>query len=276
MVSPLVKLRNATKIFCLGNERKVIALDNLDLDISRGEFIVCMGPNGAGKSTLLRVIEGVEKLDSGSLSIAHGDDSPAMQRQRASSVVHFSQDPANRTFDKLTLAEHLLLSELNGKYPSFIKKGVNSARIQKFRNLLLRYERPDILPFLERPIADLSGGMRQAAAFIVALLFIESADDGNSGILLLDEPTSSLDVENEKKCLNLIKQINQSGITTLLVTHDPIIGACMGTKLIMINQGRVALSFEGERKANLKPSVITELLTDQVGESLHRDIGDFG
>lgn len=270
MVRPHIILCDAIKTFSLGNGNAVSALNNLTLDISKGDFIVCMGPNGAGKTTLLKVIDGSEKLDSGSLEITSEDSNHPLRNQSIGKIVHFSQDPAARTFGKLTLAEHLLLSELNGKSPSFTRRGINSARLQNYKSLLERYERPDIMPFLERPVADLSGGMRQAAAFIVALLFIESADGNNSGIFLLDEPTSSLDVENEKKCLDLIKRINQSGITTILVTHDPIIGAALGTKLIIMNRGRITRIFEGEEKVNAKPADVAAVLAEQVSKSLGR------
>ena len=234
MVGPSIVIQGATKRYALGNGRWKSALDQVDLEIPAGAFVAVMGPNGSGKTTLLRAIERSLELDQGSIEF---NSSGGVSRPPV--VIHVSQDPDERTFSRLTLAEHFLLAELRGRRPGFFMPGINSRRRQSYRKALGVYEREDLIPFLDRPVAELSGGMLQAASLLVALMGLRAQTGSRAGVVLLDEPTASLDADNERKCLQIIRRIHEEGFTMALVTHDPSLAAEACSQLVLMHQGRV-------------------------------------
>jgi ABC-type uncharacterized transport system ATPase component len=233
----------------------VHALDHLNLTIPRGGFVVIMGPNGAGKTSLLRVIDGTTRPDSGTVELsATGDDLSARLR-----VVHVSQDPRTRTFARLSMAE------LDGARPRVLASAVTRSRLRRFEALLREYHRDDLVPFLERPVAELSGGMRQAVSLLLTIVRPASADE-RALLLLLDEPTGALDTTNEERCLDLVNRLHVGGATVILVTHDPRLAASQGQRLVFLHRGRMAASYEGEARCRLSAADIGELLGRLVGD----------
>ena len=240
MVGPSIHIRGATKRYALGNGRWASALEEVELEIPGGAFVALMGPNGSGKTTLLRAIEGSITLDQGSIEFfAAGDVS-------RSSIVHVSQDPDDRTFSRLTLAEHFLLAEMQGRRAGFVMPGINRRRLDSYRETLCSYERQDLVPFLDRPLSELSGGMRQAASLLVALAGVRTQTGSQAGVVLLDEPTASLDADNERKCLEIVRRIRAEGYTIALVTHDPRLAAETCSLLVLMHQGRVVSQIVAE------------------------------
>jgi ABC-type uncharacterized transport system ATPase component len=259
VVGPGLDIKDACKTFVLGEGRTVVALARLNLLIRPGTFVVLMGPNGAGKTTLFRAIDGSMPLDAGSVEWT----SPDTMR-----IVHVTQDPLARTFSKLSVAEHFLLAELDGIRPRLMAPAINEKRRRRYVALLLEYEREDLVPFLDRPLAELSGGMRQAVSLLTSVASASRANGGRPMLLLLDEPTASLSVTNEQKCLDLIQKMHANGATILLVTHDPFLASKWGDSLVLIHRGRVANEFREAQKASLGAAAI--------GELLGRLVGDFG
>ena len=257
MVGPGADIRGATKTYALGGGRVVHALDRLDLAIAPGSFTVVMGPNGAGKTTLLRVIDGMVTLDSGTVTVGTGDRGAPVPEPR---VAHVSQDPADRTFSRLTLAEHLLLAELDGRRPSLRLRGLTADRRRCYQRLLEDYGRFDLIPFLDRPVAELSGGMRQAVSILTAVERASAAGDGGALLLLLDEPTGSLDKVNEERCLSLVRALHERGATIVLVTHSPWLAAANGDRLVFLHDGTLWRDYTEAEKAALDAHAIGLLI----------------
>ncbi|MDW7761983.1 MAG: ATP-binding cassette domain-containing protein [Acidobacteriota bacterium] len=234
MVGPSLEIRNAGKIFSMGDGRLVHALDGFSLSVPANGVIALMGPNGSGKTTLLRAIDRSIKLDSGEIAGISRDDEDTVSPYR---IAHISQDPGHRTFSQLSIAEHFMLAEIQGCHARPFHLGVNKYRLKKFIEFLEYYGRDDLIPFLESSLDKLSGGMRQAVS-ILASAIPPSSDDTFGLLLLLDEPTASLDNSNERKCIELINKLHSEGATILLVTHNPYLAAEIADTIIFMHRGK--------------------------------------
>jgi len=262
MVGPSVTLQGATKVFALGGGRDLRALDGLDASVKAGGFVIVMGPNGSGKTTLLRVLDGSLVLDAGAAAVGAANGAPGS----GSRIVHITQDPQSRTFGRLTMAEHFLLAELDGSTPGPFAKGVTARRRDRYREFLRHYDRGDLIDFLDRPVAELSGGMRQAVALLTTVVPTSVTETGRPVLMLLDEPTGALDSANETRCLDLVRRVHDGGATVVLVTHDPWLAARVGNDLLLMNRGQVARSFLGADKASLGAGDITQRMAELVAE----------
>ena len=249
MVSPGIKIRGASRRFVLGSGREVLALDRLDLDVPAGGFLVLMGPNGSGKTSLLRILDGSLVLDAGEVVLQ------AEYGRNGAAVVHVTQDPGMQSFDRLTLAEHFALSALRGARPRLFGLGVTRTKRRRFVEALERYGREDLVPFLDQPVEELSGGMRQAASILTSVLTLGNGSGEPGGVVLLDEPTASLDLENTRLCLELIERIHADGATVVLVTHDPSIAERVGGTLGLMSRGRLARVVERNEAGNIRELV---------------------
>jgi putative ABC transport system ATP-binding protein len=204
---------------------RIPAVNGIDLEIRRGEFVAIMGPSGSGKSTLLNLIGALDKPDSGELVVA-GEN--LNQRK------DFSQFRAKQigfVFQLHNLIPTLSAVE-NVRIPMFEAKISGRQAIEKARELLR------LVTLEERMTSTptkLSGGERQRVAVARAL-----ANDPE--IILADEPTGNVDSKTEEKILELLKDINQRrGTTLVLVTHDQRV-ANTADRVIHILDGKVVSS----------------------------------
>ncbi|RZL84608.1 MAG: ABC transporter ATP-binding protein [Rhodococcus sp. (in: high G+C Gram-positive bacteria)] len=205
--------------------RTVRALNNLDLLIARGEYVVVLGPSGCGKSTLLRCIAGLEKPTAGRISLpgqvvfdqATGVD--VAPRRRNVSMV----------FQNYALWPHMTV-EKNVAYPLRMRKVPKSNRTRRTSELLKALE-CEVLA--KRLPAELSGGQQQRIALARALV-------SEPGILLLDEPLSNLDallrVTLRAELLRLHRKL---GFTALHITHDQEEALEMGDRVVLMREGRI-------------------------------------
>lgn len=170
-------------------------LDNINLEIVRGEFVGIVGPNGGGKTTLLKLIIGLLQPDKGKVVIT---------KNRVGYVPQFS------TFQNdfpISVAETVLMGRLGTNRAI---GGYSKVDKQKMRETLAKLE---IEALHNKPIDSLSGGQLQRVMVARALVC-------EPQILLLDEPTANVDVPAEKNIFDLLKMINKEGITILVVSHD--------------------------------------------------------
>ena len=247
----LLQLRSIRKVFARGTIDEVNALNGIDLDIYAGDFVTVIGSNGAGKSTLLNIISGVYPPESGGKVIINGDDITNLSEyKRASYVSRVYQDPEVGTSPKLTVEENLSLAFLRGKSRG-LKRAVNKERRELFRSALaplgLGLENR-----LTTPVGTLSGGQRQSLALVMATI-------NKPVLLLLDEHVATLDPMTAQTVLNLTDMIvQQERVTTLMVTHDMELAMKYGSRLIMMDRGRVVIDLNQEQKAGL---TISDLLS---------------
>ena len=216
---PLIQIRGLVKTFDNGRVR---ALDGVDVDLARGEFIAVIGPSGCGKSTLLHLVAALERPDSGSICVDGRDLSrePNLSRYRAREVGLVFQ------LDNLIPS---LSAEENIQIPMFELPFSPPERRARARRLL---EQVDLVPRAHSRPAELSGGERQRVAVARAL-----AND--PPILLADEPTGRLDSVSGERILDLIEQLRrQRGLTVILVTHEPEVARRAG-RIVRMLDGRV-------------------------------------
>ena len=207
----LLKISNVRKNFA-----EVLALDNVSFDIRSGEVVGLVGSNGAGKTTLLRLMSGVYRPSSGSVTL--GDDTPVHLMRDHLGVVPESTG----LYSRLTAWENIRYhSRLHG-----IDDSVSWKRTLKFAQSL------DMEENLSRYTKGFSRGMRQKTALLRALAH-------GPKVLLLDEPTAGLDITSARTVRSLVEQIKQEGGTIVYSTHQLFEAQQVCDRIIIIHNGNV-------------------------------------
>ncbi len=209
---------------------KLEVLKGINLKVEKGDIIAIIGPSGCGKSTFLRCLNMIEAPTSGSI-IFEGEDITKkdvdLSRVRAKIGMVFQQF---NLFSNLTVLQNIILA------PVELKLMTEKEAIKKAKELL---EKIDLLDKKDYYPEELSGGQSQRVAIIRSLIM-------NPSIILFDEPTSALDPEMVGEVLDLIKKITDSGITSIIVSHEMNFIKKCATKLIFIDEGKI--SFSGTTK----------------------------
>jgi len=197
--TPLLEVRNLTKTF-----PGVPALSSVDFTMYPGEVHAVLGENGAGKSTLIKVITGIYEKESGTISLQGKEIAPKSPREAQSLGISAVYQEVNLV-PTLSVAENIFL----GRQPK--RWGIidSGAAIRKARQLLETY---DIHIDPSQPLSSYSVAVQQIAA-------IARGVDLSAKILILDEPTSSLDAHEVKRLFSVIQSLKEKGIGILLITH---------------------------------------------------------
>ena len=175
------------------------ALRGIDLDIGKGEFFGLLGPNGCGKSTLISIITGLLKPSSGNVMM-NGKNVARARQSTKRFIGLVPQDLA--LYPSLTLLENLrFFGRLYGLHGSKLKERVNAC-----------VEVAQLKDFTGRPIKHFSGGMKRRANLAISLLH-------EPQILFLDEPTVNVDPQSRQVIFDLIKTLNEQGVTIIYTTH---------------------------------------------------------
>ena len=211
---PSISLKQAYKHY--GDIR---AADGLDLEVQNGEYLCLLGPTGAGKTTALRIISGLIRPDSGSVSF-NGTEVTHLEPQDRGAVL-LSQTYS--LFPQLTVAENILFGPNIRNMPENEKEHI----LADMLDLVRLTKRPDAYP------RELSGGMQQRTALARALA-------SGAQILLLDEPLRALDarlrISLRRELRDLAKSLN---MTTVHVTHDQDEALVMADRIAVIREGRI-------------------------------------
>ena len=239
----MISLQKISKFFNKGKSTEVIALDNVSLQIHKGEFVVIVGANGSGKSTLLNIIEGSQMPTAGTIGINGQDVTALPEYKRSRWVARVFQNPHNGTAPDLSILDNFRLAALRTQRKNLVI-GINEAFKKKVQEKI-----SDLGMGLENKIGqamgNLSGGQRQA------LTLLMSAMD-HTDILLLDEPTAALDPKSALVVMNLANKLNKElGITTLLITHNLKDALVYGNRLIHMREGRIVRDLNTEDKTGL-------------------------
>ncbi len=216
----MIEVERLSKIYQMG-EQKVSALDGVDFRIEKGEFVAIMGPSGSGKSTLMNLLGCLDLPSSGIYRLENLDiqdlkpDQLAEVRNRRIGFVFQSFNLLPRA----TALENTELPLLYGRVPK-------STEIA-FQAL----ERVGLAHRAKHKPTELSGGERQRVAIARALV-------NGPAIILADEPTGNLDSTTGKEILNLFLELNQEGVTLILVTHEQEI-AQQAKRIMQMRDGKI-------------------------------------
>ena len=195
------------------------AVENLNIEIKKGEFVIFLGPSGCGKSTTLRLIAGLEEVSSGQIEI----DGTNVN----------NTDPANRNvsmvFQSYALFPHLNVAEniIFGLKVRKVEKNERNARLVKVAEIV------GLEDLLKRKPSELSGGQRQRVALARAII-------SDNPICLMDEPLSNLDAKLRHQMRVEIRELQKKlGITMIYVTHDQTEAMSMADKIVLMNEGHI-------------------------------------
>ncbi len=211
-----------------------LALNQINFTVEQAELVAIIGPSGCGKSTLLRCLNGLELLDEGCVQIGdvklerhHGTQPPDFpQRLRA------LREEVGMVFQSFNLFPHLTVLENAIKAPMIVRKMQRAEAEEKARALLEKVglgNRVDYYP------AQLSGGQQQRAAIARALTM-------SPKVMLYDEPTSALDPGLVGEVLAIMKQLDNEGMTQVVVTHEMRFAREVADRIIFLEQGELVES----------------------------------
>lgn len=216
----IVEFRQVTKRF-----GDLTILDKVDLNIEAGEKLVVIGPSGSGKSTLLRCINALEKINGGDLivdgySVNDGAGSVRIIRQEAGMV-----------FQQFNLFPHMNTIENVSFGPRRVRGTPKKIAEEQAYELLKKVglsEKAHSFP------SELSGGQQQRVAIARALAI-------KPKLMLFDEPTSALDPELRHEVLQVMQDLAEEGMTMIVVTHEMSFATKVGTRLIFMENGKIAV-----------------------------------
>lgn len=239
----MLDLQNISKTFLRGTVNERAALVDVNLHLAPSEFVTVIGSNGAGKSTLLNVVAGSLKPDTGTVTIAGRDVTKLNDYQRAKYIGRVFQNPSLGTAPHMSIEENLSIAWERGKRRT-LGLGVNKAKRTYYREQLATLHQG-----LEDRLRDwvglLSGGQRQALSLLMATFT-------GPDILLLDEHTAALDPQRAASVTGLTGEIvAEHRLTTLMVTHNMEQALRLGTRLLMMHQGRIILDVPNELKSQM-------------------------
>ncbi|MDI9916780.1 sn-glycerol-3-phosphate ABC transporter ATP-binding protein UgpC [Rhodococcus sp. IEGM 1379] len=193
------------------------ALDQLDLEIANGEFLVLVGPSGCGKSTSLRMLAGLEPIDSGRILIGNRDITDVEPQNRDIAMV----------FQNYALYPHMTV----GANMGFALKIAGVPKQERESRVLEASRILDLEPYLDRKPKALSGGQRQRVAMGRAIV-------RNPQVFLMDEPLSNLDAKLRVQTRTQIASLTRRlGVTTVYVTHDQVEAMTMGDRVAVLKDG---------------------------------------
>ncbi len=216
---PIIKVRELTHVF----DKGIVALDNVNLDIYRGEFLAIIGKNGSGKTTLAKHLNGLLRPSKGAVFINDTDINGMPIHEIAKRVGFIFQNPDNQIFETTVRKE----IEFGLRNLGFDDDTIND-KVNAILNQLGIMELAD-----KHPMA-LSTGQRHRVAVASVLVM-------NPEIIILDEPIAGQDYRGRREIINIIRELNKSGRTIVLISHDMELVGEYADRVIVMNQGKIML-----------------------------------
>ena len=222
----MIQLRNITKSYERPGESVLEVLKEVDFKVEKGEFVAIVGPSGSGKSTLMNILGLLDRPDSGEYELLGSPVSSLSAKELArtrNSTIGFVFQQFH-LLPRTTAAENV---ELPLVYSD--NKNLNGSSRDKAINALCRVGLEERLTHYP---SELSGGQQQRVAIARALV-------NDPEVILADEPTGNLDQESGSQVMELFRELNKSGSTILLITHDPKL-ASQASRVVRIEDGRLS------------------------------------
>src|SRR3954470_5727531 len=219
-----IQIKSVTKTYPAresSGSGRLLALDDVSLDVAKGEWLAIMGPSGSGKSSLVNLIGCLDRQDSGQISI----DGQTLNTLSGTELNRFRAEKIGLIFQQFHLIPYLTALE-------------NVMLAQYFHSMTDEKEAVDALTRVglgdraHHLPSQLSGGEQQRVCIARALI-------NDPRIILADEPTGNLDAQNEEIVLRLLREFHQQGRTIVMVTHDPVV-ARLADRRIELHHGKIA------------------------------------
>ena len=222
----IIEIKNLS--FCYEKQK---VLENINLEVQKRDFLAIIGPNGGGKSTLLKLILGIIKVQSGTISTF--GEKPT---KNLSKIGYVPQNTNVNIDFPIKVIEVVMMGHIGTKQPLF---GYAKEEIMCAMGALGQVGMEE---FAQKKIGDLSGGQRQRVMIARALC-------AHPQILILDEPTSSIDVDGQKQIYELLEFLNRT-ITVIVVSHDISVILEFANKVVHINKRLTQHSFTKKEKSS--------------------------
>lgn len=224
----MIKLENITKTYNLGKANEFCALKDVSISIEDGEMVAIIGKSGAGKSTLMHIIGCIDDFEKGTYILNEKDISKIKDKDRAD----IRNKDIGIVMQDFALVEDYTAIE-NVMIPLYFRKGriAGNEKISKRDLAKKSLAKMGIEELASKKVNKLSGGQKQRVAIARAIV-------NNPGILLADEPTGALDVKTSKEIMDVFKELNEQGMTVIIITHDMEV-ANMCDRIIEISDGKI-------------------------------------
>jgi putative ABC transport system ATP-binding protein len=222
-MTALIQLEHVSKIYALGDDIRVVALDDVTLEIPGGQFVTVMGASGSGKSTLMNVIGCLDRPTSGIYRL-DGQEVGHLARNELAKIRNHTIGFVFQHFNLLARTSARENVELPLLYSNVPARERTSRAMAALARVGLA-DRADHTP------NQLSGGQQQRVAIARALV-------NDPKIILADEPTGALDSRSGMEIMELFQSLGHTGITNLVVTHEPHVGAC-AERMITMRDGKI-------------------------------------
>ncbi len=256
----MLRLEKLTKTYKTGDQ----ALKDVTLDVPNGQVLALIGPSGAGKSTLIRCINRLVEPTSGRALLGDVDltslGSAALRRERRRMGMIFQE---YALVERLTVMENVLSGRLGyvGFWRSFLRRFPQPDVDEAYRLL----DRVGLVHMADKRADELSGGQRQRVGICRALI-------QNPALLLVDEPTASLDPKTSRQIMRLIVELcRERGLAAIINIHDVALAQMFVERVIGLELG--AIKFDGPPEA-LTPDVLTQIYGEEDWEATIAKIED--
>ena len=246
---PIIRIEHASKTFGTGKGgHRIKALDNVSLTVGAGEVVVVIGPSGSGKSTLLRVVNGLEKVDSGRIVV----DGAEVTSRRTN--LNMLRAEVGMVFQDFNLFPHRSVIDNIILPQRVVRRRSREEAARTARELLEKVglpEKADAKP------AELSGGQKQRVAIARALAM-------NPTIMLFDEATSALDPEMVGEVLALMRDLAGEGMTMMVVTHEMGFAHEAADRMVFMDGGAIVEEGAPERVFKRPENPRTQAFFEQI------------
>ena len=220
----MISIENLSKTYQIGKRHSYPALSDVSLQIEDGELLAITGPSGAGKSTLLHILACVDSFDSGSVKL----DGQELSRQSPKKLAQLRGTTVSIVLQDFGLLEDFTVLD-NVMLPLYFSKGAKKEKKARAMELL---QQMGLAEMATKNAGQLYGGQKQRVAIARALA-------GNPRYIFADEPTGSLDSQTAEEITQLLLELNQKGITVVIVTHNPELAARC-SRIIELRDGKIA------------------------------------
>ncbi len=247
----MLELNHIRKIYNPGTVTEMCLFDDFNLTVDDGEFVSVVGSNGSGKTSMLNIICGSIPADGGDILIGGNRVNRLKDYQRYAKIGRVYQNPAMGNCPNMTILENMSLADNKGRRFG-LSGGINHKRAEFYKEQLsilgLGLEnKMDVM------MGALSGGQRQAVSLIMATLT-------PIDFLILDEHTAALDPHTADVIMELTdKVVKEKQLTAIMVTHNLRYAVEYGSRLLMMDKGRIVLDLANEEKKNTSIDDILEV-----------------